>query len=221
MRHAVIVDYGMGNLYSVLRACLHVGLEARISDDPYEVRGARGLILPGVGGMPEAMRSLKDRGLAEAVTEAVAVGIPLFGVCLGMQLLLERGSEFHEHEGLGLIPGGVEPVLGLDERGAPLRVPHIGWNTMEVVGRSGVETLATTMLHGVRTDAHMYFVHSYRVQPDDPEHVIGTTRYGSARFCSMIASGRILGCQFHPEKSGPDGLKIYANFRKILDALAT
>ena len=221
MSSVVIIDYGVGNLYSVLRACDHVGLQARISHRPDAVREADGLILPGVGGMPEAMKALDERGLTTALKEAVEGGTPLFGVCLGMQLLLDRGSEFHEHRGLGIIPGSVEPMSGVGHGGEPLKVPHIGWNTSELADGHGADSLAPAILDGVPPEAHMYFVHSFYARPDDARHVIGTTRYGSATFCSILAAGRVFGCQFHPEKSGPDGLKMYANFRSILGSSFT
>jgi len=210
-----IVDYGMGNLYSVQRACEHVGLESSITTSPDDVRAMDGVILPGVGSMPDAMRVLETTGLADAIREVVERGTPFLGVCLGLQLLMTDGSEFGAHSGLGIIPGRVERLAGHDEQGAPLKVPHIGWNAVNrVAGREN--SWADTPLDGVPDRTLMYFVHSYRVIPADPAVSIATTQYGDIEFCSAIAHDRIFACQFHPERSGPDGLGLYARFAATL-----
>lgn len=203
-----IVDYGLGNLYSVQRACDHVGLPAIITSSPADVARAPGILLPGVGAMPTAMQRLKDSGLAPAIVASVRQGTPVFGICLGLQLLFTRGTEFSDQEGLGLIEGTVSRIEGTSERG-PLRVPHIGWSAVDPAGAS---RWADTPLEGMARGTMMYFVHSFYVQPADPSVCVATTRYGSAEFCAAVARDNVFACQFHPERSGPVGLTLYARF---------
>jgi glutamine amidotransferase len=208
-----IVDYGMGNLYSVQRACDHAGLRAAITGSPDEVLQADAVILPGVGAMPDAMRALDASGLSEALREQAARGTLLFGVCLGMQLLMGEGSEFGVHRGLGLVPGSVRRFEGVHADGAPLKVPHIGWNAVwPAPDRSWHGTALETTPEGT----YLYFVHSYYVMPEDPDVAIAWSRYGEVTFCSAIASGNVFGCQFHPERSGPQGLRIYRQVARLL-----
>jgi glutamine amidotransferase len=218
-RHrAVIVDYGMGNLYSVSRACEHVGLEAAISSSPDEVREADGVILPGVGSMPVAMGTLDDSGLSNALRTVAERGTPLMGVCLGMQLLMEEGSEFTPHRGLGILPGRVVRFLGRDDTGAPLKVPHIGWNRVHrPPGRPG-DPWSGTPLQATPEGEYMYFVHSYVVVPGEPDLCVGVSRYGGIEFCSAVVRGNVFGCQFHPERSGPQGLQVYGAFARRVSA---
>lgn len=206
----------MGNLFSVLRACRTVGLEAVLSEDPEQVLRSDALILPGVGSMPEAMASLKESGLAEAISEAAGRGTPLFGICLGMQLLMESGSEFDDHLGLGLVPGEVVRLEGSDELGDPLRVPHIGWSGLHVDPSALQSPLARAILPGLGNVGPYYFVHSFYVRPANPEVVAARTRYGSMEFCSSLAVDNIFGCQFHPETSGSAGLDMYRGFKAHL-----
>jgi glutamine amidotransferase len=210
-----IVDYGTGNLFNVRRACHHVGLPAELTTDPESVLAADAIILPGVGAMPHAMRALREGGLADAVRESVGKGTPFLGVCLGMQLLMSHGSEFEEHAGLGLIPGRVVRFPARNSDGAPLKVPHIGWNA---VRRNPVvaEPWSNTPLDGLSDGAYMYFVHAYVVVPDDPSVSIATTDHSGVEFCSALRYQNIVGCQFHPERSGRDGLTIYENFARDL-----
>jgi imidazole glycerol-phosphate synthase subunit HisH len=215
-----IVDYGMGNLFSVQRACAHVGLLASITATPGELGKADGVIVPGVGGMPDAMRSLLKFGLGSAIVDYCAAGKPLLGVCLGLQLLMAEGTEFERHKGLGILPGS---VLRLDRRqlGNPApKVPHVGWNHVWRASSHGSATgpdpWAGTPLAKLPDGAFMYFVHSYYVQPDDMSICVATTDYGPARFCSVVHRGNVFGCQFHPERSGLAGLRIYKQFASLL-----
>jgi imidazole glycerol-phosphate synthase subunit HisH len=209
-----IVDYGMGNLYSVQRACAHVGLDSFLTGVPSEVLAADGVVLPGVGGMPEAMRILDNSGLSDAIRESVSRDTPLLGVCLGFQLLMSHGSEFTPHRGLGIIEGDVVRFDGEDAAGAPLKVPHIGWTGISCPdGDSG---WITPVLDGVANGALMYFVHSYCVRPENPTIVAARARYGSVEFCAAVSRDNIFACQFHPERSGPAGLLIYRNFADAL-----
>lgn len=197
----------MGNLHNVRRACEHVGLDAVITSSPREVVGAPGVILPGIGAMPDAMRTLAATGLDNALREVAANGTPLFGICLGMQLLMHDGYEFAHHEGLGIIDGS---VLRLDERssnGRRLRIPHVGWNAVR-----STSSWAGTPLAGVEDGEYMYFVHSYHVVPANPTDTVAVSTYGDVEYCSAIAAKNVFGCQFHPERSGPAGLCMYREF---------
>jgi glutamine amidotransferase len=206
----------MGNLYSVQRACAHAGLSAQITGSPEEVLAASGVILPGVGAMPHAMRALDASGLSAALRETVARGTPLFGVCLGMQLLMTEGSEFGSHAGLGLVPGVVRKFEGLQRDGTSLKVPHIGWNQVKRRDSAEGDSWAGTPLEMTADGEYMYFVHSYYVVPEDPAVQIARTRYGDVEFCSALAAGSVYGCQFHPERSGPQGLRLYQRVARLV-----
>jgi glutamine amidotransferase len=217
-RRAVIVDYGMGNLYSVRRACEHVGLEAAITAAPDEVREADGVILPGVGSMPVAMEALDESGLGDALRVVAERGTPLMGVCLGMQLLMEEGSEFTMHRGLGILPGKVVRFPARDGNGGQLKVPHIGWNQVHRPSGYSRDPWLETPLHATPEGEYMYFVHSYLVLPSEPNLCVGMSRYGGIEFCSVVARGSVFGCQFHPERSGPQGLQVYREFARRMAA---
>ncbi|MGH2877896.1 MAG: imidazole glycerol phosphate synthase subunit HisH [Solirubrobacteraceae bacterium] len=201
-----IVDYGMGNRRSVQRALERAGADVRMAHDASGLRGADGLVLPGVGAFPEGMVRLRRRGLDEAAREAVAAGVPLLGICLGMQLLFERSSEHEPTAGLGLLAGEVSPL-----RAGGLRVPHIGWSDV-VFERPCV--LTDALAGG---GAAFYHVHSLVARPADPEVVAGTTVYGE-RFASIVARDHVLGVQFHPEKSSRDGLELLRSFTRLCAA---
>jgi cyclase len=206
-----IVDYGLGNLFSVRQACEQVGMRPVVTDDPQAVLAADGVILPGVGAFGDAMEALRQRGLDAALRRVVAQKKPLLGICLGMQLLLDQSCEFGHHAGLGLVPGRVESLGEPEEAGRRLKIPHTGWNAVVAAARpwSGTPLLDTA------PGEPMYFVHSFRTVPASPEAVLGRTRYGGVTFCSALASGTVWGLQFHPERSGREGLKIYAAFGRL------
>lgn len=207
---AAIVDYGMGNLFSVLKACESTGLSAKITASPKEIVQAPGVILPGVGAFGDAMAALRERGLVEPLREAAA-NKPFLGICLGLQLLMSKSFEFGEHEGLGLIEGD---VLRLRQgNGDSLKVPQIGWNR---IWAGEKKRLDHPLLEGISEGDHLYFVHSFYVKPTDAGVVLARTQYGENDFCSVLARGRLLACQFHPERSGKKGLRIYRNFAKML-----
>lgn len=203
-----IVDFSVGNLFSVQRACEIGGADAIITASPEQVRAADGVILPGVGAFDAAMTALHSSGLSAALRDTVVKGKPLLGVCLGLQLLMDESTEFGRHKGFGFIPGRVERLPNTDG-GAPLKVPHIGWNR---VRQSAPGSFGGTPLEGLSDGASMYFVHSFFVAPKDPVTIVSRTRYGSAEFASSLSHGNIFACQFHPERSGPEGLKIYRNW---------
>jgi glutamine amidotransferase len=194
-----IVDLGMGNRRSVEKAFARVGEDALRTADEAALRAAHGLVLPGVGAFPEAMRRLRARGLDGVVRERAGEGVPVIGLCLGMQLLFERSSEHEGATGLGLLPGG---VTRLDARG--LKLPHIGWNVVTWRRRS-------PLAEGLGDAAAFYHVHSYVAEPDDADDVLGTGDYG-APFVSFVQRGLVFGAQCHPEKSSAAGLRVLANF---------
>ena len=197
-----ILDYGMGNLRSVEKALERVGARPEVTADHDRVRAADGVVLPGVGAFPRAMREVRARGLDELVRERAAAGVPLLGICLGMQLLFERSEELGGDEGIGLLPG---VVRRLDAPG--LKVPQIGWNEVTWLGRS-------TLADGLPDPAAFYHVHSYAAAPAEAGDVLGTATYGRD-FVSVVERGSVAGVQFHPEKSGPDGLRLLANFARL------
>ena len=193
----VIVDYGAGNLRSVQKAFQRLGHQAVITDDPQAVTGASAVVFPGQGASPPAMAALERTGLAVAIRQAIAQGKPFFGVCLGLQLLMEW-SEEGGTRCLGVLPGTVRKL----PRGQ--KVPHMGWNSVRL-------EVEHPVFQDVPQDSHFYFVHSYYAAPAEPEPVVGTTSYG-VEFCSVVATENLVATQFHPEKSGPLGLKLYDNF---------
>lgn len=200
----LVVDYGLGNLHSVCRALTAAEATPVVSADPADLETAELVVLPGVGAFGDGMRGLTERGLVEPLRRYAASGRPLIGICLGTQLLLGRSTEFGEHEGLGIIPGKVVPL----EARRPAKIPHIGWSALVPSGRSW----SGTPLAGLPEAGEVYFVHSFAARPDRPEHSLAECDYGGVRFCAVVAAGRVVGCQFHPEKSGPYGLAILRNF---------
>ena len=195
-----VVDYGMGNRRSVEKALEHVGARALITRDHDRLRAAAGLVVPGVGAFPRAMRNLAELGLVSLIRERALGGTPLLGICLGMQLLFERSEELEATDGLGLLEGGVTRL-----RTAGLRTPHIGWNEVSFERRCAL----TAGLPDA--GCAFYHVHSLAPRPSRPVDVAGTTEYGE-RFATMVAREQIFGVQFHPEKSSGHGLRVLRNF---------
>jgi glutamine amidotransferase len=210
-KKTIIVDYELGNLFSVQQACLHVGLDAEISNDPAQVAAADGLILPGVGAFGAAMGNLRRRGLEAPLKAQVAAGKPFLGICLGLQLLFTDSVEFGSQGGLDLLPG---KVLRIPEQinGQRTRVPQIGWNQ---IAPPADRDWAGTPLEHLERGTYMYFVHSYYCQPDRAEDQLTTTNYLGLEYCSGVQRGNILAFQFHPEKSGPDGVEVYRKWGQM------
>lgn len=204
-----VLDYGVGNLFSISNALRVCGAETVLASGPGDLKGAGRIILPGVGAFGPAMRSLAERNLVEAVRERVRDGLPLLGICLGMQMLFDASEEFGEHEGLGLVPGQVKTIPQATPEGAPLRIPHIGWNRIRSVSPSGWrEGLFADLAEGQA----FYFVHSLTAWPDDEGHRLADSAYGGHRISAAVQNGNVCGVQFHPEKSGPAGLSVLRRF---------
>lgn len=212
MKKVVIVDYGLGNLYSIEQACLHVGYQPLISGDKDDIINADSLILPGVGAFGVAMQSLRETGLRDPIKQYTHSGRPLMGICLGMQLLFDKSEEFGDHEGLGFIEGSIVrfPSQVNDQQ---LRVPNIGWHK---VSPSVPGAWANTPLCDINPAGnHMYFIHSYYALPKSVDNILSLSKYNDFEYTSAAMQGNIWGFQFHPEKSGKDGLSIYKKFLSI------
>lgn len=205
----VIVDYGVGNLLSVQRAVEQCGGETVISAAPDVVANADRVILPGVGAYANGMRALESLGLVQVLKEVAAKGTPLLGICLGMQLLLDEGEEHGFTKGLGIISGRVVPIPNVCSDGVSLKLPHIGWG--ELVPHSGV-SWENSLLRNIKSGDSAYFVHSYTAMPNDPSTRPADCIYGGNRISAVIAKENVVGCQFHPEKSGKKGLHMLRNF---------
>jgi imidazole glycerol-phosphate synthase subunit HisH len=199
MTRIAILDYGMGNLRSAEKALEHVGATASVTRDLTEIRGAAGVVLPGVGAFPKAMEEVRRLGFDDLLRDRLEAGVPVLGICLGMQLLFEGSSELGGADGIGLLQGSVE---GLSANG--LKVPQIGWNPVSWRRESD-------LAEGLPEPCAFYHVHSYAPRPVREDEVIGTAVYG-AEFASAVARPPLYGVQFHPEKSGPDGLRLLRNF---------
>jgi imidazole glycerol-phosphate synthase subunit HisH len=198
-----LVDYGMGNRRSAEKALEHVGARVEVSGDPERLRAMDGLVLPGVGAFPAGMRAIRELGLDELLVERVQAGVPLLGLCLGMQLLFERSEEHDGAAGLGLLAGTVRRLS------APgLKLPHIGWS--EVRWRA----TTTPLSEGLPNPCYLYHVHSFAPHPDEEDVVLATADYGEP-FPAIVGQGNVFGTQSHPEKSSVHGLALLANFTRL------
>jgi glutamine amidotransferase len=198
-----IIDYGVGNLYSVEKAFARLGAEAAVTSDPAAITAAAKVVLPGVGAFGDCMENLAAYGLTDVVRTVAAKGTPLLGICVGLQILFDGSEEDPGVPGLGIFPGLVRRLV------APgLKVPHMGWNSLAVAGES-------PLLRDLPANPYVYFVHSYHAVPDDPALVTAWTDYGG-RVTAAVGRGNVQAVQFHPEKSGDTGLEILANFKELV-----
>ncbi|MDB0047977.1 imidazole glycerol phosphate synthase subunit HisH [Burkholderiaceae bacterium] len=205
-----VIDYGVGNLLSVRRGLERCGATVTVSSNPDEILAATRVVLPGVGAFADAMTELCRRGLDAVVREVGTRGTPLMGICLGMQMLLDASDEFGETAGLGLIPGRVVSIPVATVDGQMQKIPHIGWNSL--VLPQGRANWQSTVLQDIKFGEAAYFVHSFMASPNDTSHRIADCLYGGELVSAVIGRGNIVGCQFHPEKSGEVGLKILKRF---------
>ena len=200
-----IIDYGLGNVFSLSSSLRYLGLECQVTRDPRQIAAADRIILPGVGAYGDAMAKLSDTGLIPLLREQAAAGKPFMGICLGMQLLFEKGYEYGVHDGLGLLPGSIRPLAdALTAAGSTLKVPHMGWNALDI---SNTEH---PLLQNTAQGEYVYFVHSFYAT-DCAEVTLATADYG-VPVTAAAGRGNVCGCQFHPEKSGAAGLKILQAF---------
>ena len=199
-----IVDYGVGNLFSLNSSLEMIGAESVVTADEAVLRSADKILLPGVGAFEDAAKKLRESGLADLIKELAAEGKPLLGICLGMQMLFERSYEYGEHEGLGLIPGSVRPIR--DVIPTDYKIPHIGWNALRFRQEN-------PLFKYVKEGDCVYFVHSFYASDCD-EFTVATAEYG-AELTAAVAKGNVYGCQFHPEKSGNVGLAILKAFAEV------
>ena len=199
----VVVDYESGNLRSVSRALETWGATPLVTGDPRDIADADAVVLPGVGAGPAAMNALNQRGMVQPLRDFAASGRPFLGVCLGLQVLLDWTDEDGGAPCLGIIPGKVQRLPESDGNSS-LKIPHMGWNSVALNARHPA-------LCGIDSGSYFYFVHSFYAAPQEPDGVVGTTEYGVS-FCSVYAKDNVIATQFHPEKSGPVGLRIYRNF---------
>jgi imidazole glycerol-phosphate synthase subunit HisH len=210
----VIVDYGLGNLFSVQQACTFVGLNSIVTKSPKDILDADAVILPGVGAYCDAMLALHRLDLVNVLRDIAESTKPLVGICLGLQLLMAESFEFGRHKGLGIIEGPVVRFDAPKERESILKIPQIGWN--RITHKENGLRWDGTLLDSVAEGEYMYFVHSYIAQPQNSSVILSTTRYGHIEFCSSIQYKNVFACQFHPERSGPKGLQIYNNLANRL-----
>lgn len=205
-----IVDYGVGNLFSVQRSFEHCGANVVVSDDPKVLLSAPRLVLPGVGAFADGMRGLVEHSLDKVVIEFACSGKPLLGICLGMQMLTSVSEEFGEHSGLNIIPGCVKPIPNTTLGGKAHKIPHIGWSGLLLP--KSLSDWRGTILDGLSPGDAVYLVHSFAVQPDNDVYRLADCDYNGRTISAAIRKGNIYGVQFHPEKSGHIGLRIIRNF---------
>ena len=215
---AAIVDYGLGNLFSIQRACEHAGMEGLVTSEKREILGSDLVILPGVGAFGDAMRTLLRLDLVSILRDVAASDKPLIGICLGIQLLMTESYEFGLHKGLGIIDGSVIRFQNSREAGHVLKVPQVQWNRIfrPQDYRPESDLWVATALSGLADGEFMYFVHSFYVCPADPSVVLSASRYGDVEFCSTLLRRNVFACQFHPERSGLAGLQVYHNLARMV-----
>lgn len=207
--NVAIIDYQLSNLFSVKHACEFVKLNVRITNNPQDIRSADAIILPGVGAFGDAMENLQNLDLINPILEHIENQKPFMGICLGLQLLFESSEEFGNHIGLGVIKGKVVKFPATNSKGKQVRIPQIGWNRIEIQKKD-------PHLEGISNEEFMYFVHSFMVVPEESDVALTKTVYEEVEYISGVSKNNIFAVQFHPEKSGPEGLKIYENFSKML-----
>jgi len=205
----VVIDYGLGNLFSVQQAFVSFGVDAVITRNPEDLLLADAAVLPGVGAFGDAVKNLKECGLFAPILEFINSGKPFLGVCLGMQLLFEESEEFGKHKGLGVIKGVIKKFPNVNPTNQKLRIPQIAWNT--IYPPEGKEWKATPF-ENIKKDEFMYFLHSYYASPSQKSDILSMTNYDGIEYCSAVKRENVFAMQFHPEKSAAEGIKIYKNW---------
>ncbi|MGV8058387.1 MAG: imidazole glycerol phosphate synthase subunit HisH [Smithellaceae bacterium] len=212
-----VIDYQMSNIFSVKRACESVGMLTSITKEADVISKADAVVLPGVGAFGAAMDNLKKLDLIEPIRDFIASGKPFMGICLGMQLLMSESHEFGIHKGLNFISGAVVRFPSQDWKGKRYKIPQVGWNRITKPSCAQKDDIwERTPLRNMNNGEYMYFVHSYFVRPESPDNILATTLY-SIKYASSVIKGNIWGFQFHPEKSGSQGIHIYSNFKELIE----
>ena len=207
MKKVAIIDFKVGNIFSVVQACEKIGLTVEVTSDYDTILSSDGVILPGVGAFGDAMKNLEDQNLVVTIKDFIKTGKPFMGICLGLQLLFTYSEEFGTHKGLDIINGSVKKFDNSKDK-----VPQIGWNK---IYKSNNDWKKTPLKNTINNE-YMYFVHSYYVKPYDEDVILSNTNYSGLEYCSSLRKGNIFATQFHPEKSGEKGLEIYKNWSKLL-----
>lgn len=208
----MVVDYGFGNLFSIVKAFKHLGLEVKISAKPKDIMSADAVVLPGVGAFGDGMNGLRKRGFIKPLIDFAKSGKPFMGICLGMQFLFDYSDEFGSHKGLGLIRGRVKKIpLSKDSN---YKIPHIGWNKLSFPGHR--KDWQETILSSTKEGDQVYFVHSFAGYPSEKKDILATTKYGRKIITAAVMKNSIIGTQFHPEKSGEIGLRILSEFIRLI-----
>lgn len=210
--NVAIIDYQMSNIFSVKHACNHVGLNSRITHNIHEIIKADAAILPGVGAFPKAMNNIKKLRLVNTIKKFIYSGRPFMGICLGLQLLFTESEEFGKHKGLDIIKG---KVMKFNKKGKKIKVPQIGWNKIYYPNKNN--KWSKSPLKSIKNNEFMYFVHSYYVDPENKKNILSHTNYSGIIYCSSILKKNVFATQFHPEKSGIQGIKIYQNWAKMIN----
>lgn len=210
-----IIDYGVGNILSVKRAFEYCGAQVELVNTPEKVIKSDILILPGVGAFKNAMDELTKRNLKDPIIEFSTTNKPMLGICLGMQLLLEKSEEFGKTDGLGIIQGEVVKIEDTTINGNYQKIPHVGWNSLKIPNNIDESLWNNTIFNNMNESENVYFVHSFTAKPTNTENRLADSYYGGRTISAAIKKGNIYGCQFHPEKSGEVGLQIITNFLEI------
>ena len=205
-----VIDYGVGNLFSLLSSLNYVGLDTKLTNDIEEIKNAKGIILPGVGAFRDAIGNLEKYGLKETLISEAKKGKPFLGICLGMQMLFEKSYEYGEYEGLGLINGTVEEIKKYIPENSDLKIPHMGWNSLIINERFKDDKI----LKDVNDNEYVYYVHSYFAKTD-MKNIVAYSEYGT-KIPGIVKNENVYGMQFHPEKSGDTGLKLLKNWGKLI-----
>lgn len=213
MKSVAVVDYGAGNLFSLIKALRFLGASPMLVQTPQELEMGERIILPGVGAFPAGMEAIESRGLVEAIRRAAESQKIILGICLGAQLLMSDGYEFRHVKGLGCVPGRVVRFPHLT---AGYHIPNTNWNPIELPEGKSTDDWLESPLANTVPESQFYFVHSFICEPMDPKHVLAETVYGGFRFCSVYRNGNIFGSQFHPEKSGEPGLEFLKSFLNLV-----
>lgn len=208
-----VVDYGVGNLYSLINALREIGCDALLTPDPDAVTTADRLILPGVGAFASTYATFRARGMEDAVRRYLDRQRPMLGICVGMQMLMTQSEEFGITQGLDIIPGTVSRIADQSPEGIPHKIPHIGWT--DVVPAEGGSEWKSPVFNGIAPGTPFYFVHSYSAQPSEPDFRLADGFYNGVRITASVTRGHVTGTQFHPEKSGRAGLQLLHNFAKL------